>query len=264
MGGMKGAASRQTAKAPTPRKRVWEAEDVEQTLADVPTDRKVLAGMFEQFIERTEGGTNFGQELPPDRYQLCGLVVRSVFLDLDKFIRHRESNINEALAFRPSDEVIRRQSVRAQQLHLLAVRFEKLKKTIRLYIESKILGDDESKAPDYNQRKDVIEQWLGICYDDVPSPQAARAPRLEMGDAEHDLNALAARLDYSFEQAAALIMEAAKSRDDPLRHARRVVNSFDRRRAKNRNLREPVEVKSARSVANRANYQNRKAKNPGL
>src|SRR6516164_849710 len=104
MGGMKGAASRQTAKAPTPRKRVWEAEDVEQTLADVPTDRKVLAGMFEQFIERTEGGTNFGQELPPDRYQLCGLVVRSVFLDLDKFIRHRESNINEALAFRPSDE----------------------------------------------------------------------------------------------------------------------------------------------------------------
>jgi hypothetical protein len=87
-------------------------------------------------------------------------------------------------------------------------------------------------------------------------------PPVIMLNEEHDLNVLAANLGLSFEEAAAKLTEAAKSANDPLRRARRVVTSFDRRRAKNRSLREPPEVKTARSFVNRANYQNRTGKKP--
>jgi hypothetical protein len=74
-----------------------------------------------------------------------------------------------------------------------------------------------------------------------------------MGDAEHDLNAVAARLGYSsFDEAAAVLTAGKKPRralsSDPLSRARRIVKSFDRRRAKNRNLRQTPDEAAARSL----------------
>lgn len=52
----------------------------------------------------------------------------------------------------------------------------------------------------------------------------------------------------------------ALSDAERLTRARRVVRSFDRRRAENRDLPETPEVKAARSLVNRDNYQRRKAR----
>jgi hypothetical protein len=81
-----------------------------------------------------------------------------------------------------------------------------------------------------------------------------------MRDAKHDLNALAANLGLTFEEAAQNLTEAARSKFDPLRVARRVVKSFDRRREKNPDLPEPREVKAARRIVNHDNYLRQKAK----
>jgi hypothetical protein len=82
-------------------------------------------------------------------------------------------------------------------------------------------------------------------------------------DRAHDLNALAASLGLTFQEAAAKILaasaSAAAASPDPLRRARRIVRRFDRLRAKNLNLAESPEVKAARRLVNRSNYQNRKA-----
>jgi len=83
-----------------------------------------------------------------------------------------------------------------------------------------------------------------------------------MGNAAHDLNALAADFGYTFEEAAAILTEAAKAASDPLRRARRIVRNFERSRAKNEGLPETPEVVEARSVVNRANYQRGKGKIP--
>ena len=79
-------------------------------------------------------------------------------------------------------------------------------------------------------------------------------------DAAHDLNALAPSLGFTFEQAAEALTEAAKAASDPLRRARRVVRSFERRRAKNPDLPEPRDVVDARSFVNRSNYRREKTK----
>jgi hypothetical protein len=83
-----------------------------------------------------------------------------------------------------------------------------------------------------------------------------------MGDTAHDLNALAANLGFTFEEAAAKLTAAAgrKVSPDPLSRARRVVRNFDYHLAKNPDLPVPREVVDARSFVNRSNYQNRKAK----
>lgn len=77
-----------------------------------------------------------------------------------------------------------------------------------------------------------------------------------------DLNALAANLGLTFEQAAAKLTAAAARSvsDDPLSRPRRIVRSYDRNRAKNPDTPETPEVATARSFVNRTNYQNRKAK----
>jgi hypothetical protein len=53
-----------------------------------------------------------------------------------------------------------------------------------------------------------------------------------VGDAAHDLNALAASLGLTFEKAAAVLTEAAKAENDPLRRARRIVRSYERQKHK--------------------------------
>jgi hypothetical protein len=81
-----------------------------------------------------------------------------------------------------------------------------------------------------------------------------------MGDAAHDLNALAANLGLSFEEAAAKLTAAARASSDPLSRARRVVRSFERHQHKNPDLPASPEVVEARRFVNRANYRGGKGK----
>jgi hypothetical protein len=107
----------------------------------------------------------------------------------------------------------------------------------------------------------IVPAYTGDGREDRQS--TVNLPSGTMSDAEHDLNALAAKLGLSFEEAAATLTEAAKSRDDPLRRARRVVREFER----HPELPETPEVVAARSLVNRANYQSgprRKAKTPAM
>jgi hypothetical protein len=89
-----------------------------------------------------------------------------------------------------------------------------------------------------------------------------------VGDEAHDLNAVAARLGLTFEEAKAKLLKPARkvrvSKPDPLSRARRIVRNFDNDVAKKPDLPVPAEVTTARKFVNRANYQNRKAKTAGL
>jgi hypothetical protein len=95
---------------------------------------------------------------------------------------------------------------------------------------------------------------------DAPPSSPADDLQKGMGDEAHDLNALAADLGFTFEKAAAVLTEAAKSEFDPLRRARRVVRKFERR--KNRALPAGPEVVEARKLVNQANYRPEKGKTP--
>jgi tetratricopeptide (TPR) repeat protein len=83
-----------------------------------------------------------------------------------------------------------------------------------------------------------------------------------MSDAEHDLNALAANLGLSFEEAAAKLTAGKKPRalsSDPLSVARRVVRRYQRRRAKDPNFPASAEVLAAFRVISKGNYPGVKA-----
>jgi tetratricopeptide (TPR) repeat protein len=101
-------------------------------------------------------------------------------------------------------------------------------------LRRRLLGFDESKTPGYTGHP--------------------------MGDTAHDLNALAANLGLSFEVAAAKLTEAARAESDPLRRARRVVRSYQRRRAKNPDYQPSREVLDAFSIINKGNYRRSQAK----
>jgi hypothetical protein len=76
-----------------------------------------------------------------------------------------------------------------------------------------------------------------------------------VGDAAHDLNALAASLGLTFENAAAVLTEAAKAENDPLRRARRIVRSYERQKHKDPDCPPSQEVLAAFSIINKANYR---------
>ena len=114
------------------------------------------------------------------------------------------------------------------------------------------------------QTKVTIDALIGSNFSVQSDIGESKSPGYTGGimrDATHDLNALAANLGISFEEAAAKLTEAAKSANDPLRRARRVVREYER----HPELPETPEVVAARSLVNRANYQSgprRKAKTP--
>jgi hypothetical protein len=81
-----------------------------------------------------------------------------------------------------------------------------------------------------------------------------------VGDAKHDLNAVAAGLGLSYEEAAQKLTAAARSKKDPLSRARRIVRGFQRRRAKNPDYPVSQDVRDAFSIINKANYPQIKAK----
>ena len=82
-----------------------------------------------------------------------------------------------------------------------------------------------------------------------------------MGDAEHDLNALAAKLGYTSFEEAAVVLTAGKKparalSSDPLSVARRIVRRYERR--KDKGGKPSREVLDAFGVINRATYKPKK------
>lgn len=134
-------------------------------------------------------------------------------------------------------------------------RKEQLRRLIDWYFHGVIPGEPEKKA---KRRRVAESKESGYTGEAPPSEAAVTSPPLRMGDDDFNIAVKQART----ETLARLVDlgNPTLSDDQKLTRARRLVRSYDRRRAENPDFPESPDVKAARSLVNRVNYQNKKAK----